>query len=99
MLYPDRFDVVVVGGGPAGIAAAIGAARAGAKTVIVERFAYLGGNVTVCGGVTIGRCSVIGAGSVVTRDIPPGMVAFGVPCRPIRPITEADSVENKPDLF
>lgn len=39
-------DVIVVGGGPAGLAAAIAAARAGAKTVLVERFGYLGGTAT-----------------------------------------------------
>jgi acetyltransferase-like isoleucine patch superfamily enzyme len=36
--------------------------------------------------VTIGRASVIGAGSVVTKDIPPGVVAVGNPCRVIREI-------------
>jgi hypothetical protein len=40
-------DVAVTGGGPAGMAAAIGAARAGAKTVIIERFSCLGGNITI----------------------------------------------------
>jgi len=40
-------EVLVVGGGPAGIAAAVGAARAGAQTVIAERFSCLGGNITV----------------------------------------------------
>ncbi|MGH7287140.1 MAG: FAD-dependent oxidoreductase, partial [Myxococcota bacterium] len=41
-----RFDVAVVGGGPAGLAAALGAARAGAHTLLVEREARLGGNAT-----------------------------------------------------
>ena len=39
-------DVIVVGGGPAGLTAAIAAARNGAKTVLVERFGYLGGTAT-----------------------------------------------------
>ena len=51
---------------------------------------WLGGGVIVNGGVTIGHDAVIGSGSVVTRDIPPGVLAAGVPCRVIRPITEAD---------
>jgi len=46
MSAAQRFDVAVVGGGPAGIAAALGAARAGARTLLVEREAELGGNVT-----------------------------------------------------
>ena len=41
--------------------------------------------------MTIGDGAVIGAGSVVTKDIPAGYLAVGVPCRPLRPITEADS--------
>ena len=53
---------------------------------------WLGGNVVVLPGVTIGSGSVIGAGSVVTRDIPPGVVAAGNPCRVLRPITEADRI-------
>ena len=51
---------------------------------------WLGANVVVCPGVTIGACCVIGAGSVVTRDIPAWSVAAGSPCRVIRRITEAD---------
>lgn len=51
---------------------------------------WLGGNVVVCPGVTIGSNSVIGAGSVVTRDIPEWCVAAGNPCRVIRKITEED---------
>ena len=41
-------DVLVIGGGPAGIAAAVGAAKAGADTIVVERYGFLGGNITVC---------------------------------------------------
>lgn len=51
---------------------------------------WLGGHVTVCPGVTIGKNSVIAAGSVVTRDIPPDVIAAGAPCRVLRPISEAD---------
>ena len=55
MSGPERFDVVVVGGGSAGIAAAVSAARVGARTLLVERTDRLGGNVahalvhTICG--------------------------------------------------
>ena len=51
---------------------------------------WVGGNAVICPGVTIGTGSVIGAGSVVTRDIPPGVVAAGNPCRVLRPIGPAD---------
>ncbi|MBQ2747524.1 MAG: sugar O-acetyltransferase [Firmicutes bacterium] len=53
---------------------------------------WLACNVTVLGGVTIGNNVVVGAGSVVTKDIPDGYLAYGNPCRPIRPITEEDSM-------
>ncbi|KOF57675.1 acetyltransferase [Clostridium sp. DMHC 10] len=48
-------------------------------------------NVVVCGGVHIGNNAVIGAGSVVTKDIPDNYIAYGNPCKPIRMITEKDS--------
>ncbi|MCD7829168.1 MAG: sugar O-acetyltransferase [Clostridiales bacterium] len=51
---------------------------------------WLGGNVVVLPGVTIGDDAVIGAGSVVTKDIPAGWIAAGNPCKLIRQITEAD---------
>jgi maltose O-acetyltransferase len=48
--------------------------------------AWLATGVIVCPGVTIGRDCVVGAGSVVTRDMPERHVCFGNPCRPMRPI-------------
>ena len=54
---------------------------------------------TVCPGVPIGDNCVIGAGSVVTRDIPPNSFAAGVPCRVIREITDADSMKHKPEIL
>lgn len=52
---------------------------------------WIGGSVVVCPGVTIGDNTVIGAGSVVTKDIPSNVVAAGNPCRVIRPITQEDT--------
>ena len=49
--------------------------------------------------MTIGDGCVIGAGSVVTRDIPANSLAAGSPCRVIRQITEQDSVKHHPELF
>ncbi len=51
---------------------------------------WIGANSVILPGITIGDDSVIGAGSVVTRDIPPGVVAVGNPCRVLRPIGERD---------
>ncbi len=65
-----------------------------AKPVVIGNDCWFGANVVVCPGVTIGDGCVIGAGSVVTRDIPAGSFAAGVPARVIRPITEADSVRR-----
>ena len=70
-----------------------------AKPITIGDNCWLAGNVTVCGGVTIGNGCVIGAGSVVTRDIPDGVLAAGVPCKVIRPITKEDDLENHPELF
>jgi maltose O-acetyltransferase len=55
--------------------------------------------VVVCPGVTIGDDCVIGAGSVVVKDIPPHTFAAGNPCRVIREITEDDSMKYKPDII
>ena len=58
--------------------------------ITVGNSVWIGANAVICPGVTIGDCCVIGAGSVVTRDIPAWSVAAGNPCRVIRGITEAD---------
>ena len=63
-----------------------------AKTINIRDGAWLGGKVTVVPGVSIGKHSVIGAGSVVTKDIPDDVVAVGNPCRVIRKITEDDKI-------
>lgn len=51
---------------------------------------WICGDVTILPGVHIGNCSVIGAGSVVTKDIPENVLAFGNPCKVIRRLTEND---------
>lgn len=60
--------------------------RTYALPIIIEDCCWLGGGVIVLPGVTIGKGSVIGAGSVVTKDIPPNSLAVGNPCRVIRSI-------------
>ena len=51
---------------------------------------WIGGGAILLPGVTIGDNTVIAAGSVVGRDVPPGVVAAGNPCRVVREITDAD---------
>lgn len=57
-----------------------------ARPITVGDNVWLGGGVTVCPGVSIGENSVVGAGSVVTKDIPAGVVAVGNPARVVRTI-------------
>lgn len=57
-----------------------------AKPITVGNNVWIGGNVCVLPGVTIGDNAVIGAGSVVTHDIPPNVLAAGNPCKVIRQI-------------
>ena len=66
--------------------------------VVIKDHVWIGSNVTIMPGVTIGENSVIGAGSVVTRDIPDNVVACGVPCRVMREITEEDKIYYRPGM-
>ena len=58
-----------------------------AAPIVVSDNVWLGGGVIVCPGVTIGPDTVVGAGSVVTRDLPGGVVAVGSPARVLRPLS------------
>jgi maltose O-acetyltransferase len=59
-----------------------------AKPITIGEDVWIGGSVVICPGVTIGDRSVIGAGSVVTKDIPADVFAAGNPCKVIRPINQ-----------
>lgn len=60
------------------------------KEITIGDNVWIGGNTVICPGVHIGNNVVIGAGSVVTKDIPDWSIAAGNPCRVLRTITEAD---------
>lgn len=57
-----------------------------AEPIIIKNNVWICANVTVLAGVTIGKNSIIGAGSVVTRDIPPNSFAIGIPCKVVKPV-------------
>jgi maltose O-acetyltransferase len=59
-----------------------------AKSIAIGSDVWVGGGAIICPGVRVGSKSIIGAGSVVTRDIPDGVFAAGNPCRVVREITE-----------
>ena len=63
--------------------------------ITVGNNVWIGANVTVLPGVSIGDDAVIGAGSVVTKNIPSGVLAAGNPCRVIRELTEEDKNKYK----
>ncbi|QKC82636.1 sugar O-acetyltransferase [Mesorhizobium sp. NZP2077] len=59
-----------------------------AKPIVIERNVWIAAGATVIGGVTVGENSVVAAGSVVTKDVPPNTLVGGNPARPIRSIAE-----------
>lgn len=65
-------------------------ALAYAQNITIEEDVWVGEHCTILGGVTIGRGAIIQAGSVVSDDIPSGMVAKGNPCKAIRVVTQSD---------
>lgn len=69
-----------------------------AKPIKVGSNVWIGGNVCVMPGVTIGDNVVIGGGSVVTKNIPSGVVAVGNPCKPIKDIPESTYIPPEPEV-
>lgn len=67
------------------------------KPVVIGSDVWVGGGAIILPGVTIGSRTVIGAGSVVTRDIPDDVVAAGNPCRVIREIAQQDDHSMRPE--
>ena len=61
-----------------------------AKPIEIGSDVWVGGGAIICPGVRIGSRAVIGAGSVVTRDVPDGVLAVGNPCRVVRALSESD---------
>ena len=79
--YP--YELLILNSHEAGIAVAKG-------DIVVGDDVWIGANVSVLPGVTIGSNTIIGAGSVVNKDIPEGVIAVGNPCKVMRKITEED---------
>ncbi len=63
------------------------------KPIHIGKNVWLGGDVKVIGGVTIGDNTIIGAGSIVTKDVPSNVIAAGNPCKVIREITDEDKTD------
>lgn len=63
------------------------------KLIHIGKNVWLGGDVKVLAGVTIGDNTIIGTGSIVTKDIPSNVIAVGNPCKVIREITDKDKTE------
>jgi len=64
------------------------------KPVVIGEYCWIGGHSTICPGVTIGDRSVIGAGAVVTKDIPADSLAVGNPAKVIRRLNQTDNAKE-----
>ena len=69
------------------------------KEVIIDDESHIGANSVIVAGVHIGKRCQIGAGSVVTKNIPDNSFAAGNPCKVIRKIIEKDSLKYRKDLY
>jgi acetyltransferase-like isoleucine patch superfamily enzyme len=69
-------------------------AKAKTAPVVIEDDVFIGMNCLILKGVTIGRGGVIGAGSVVTKSVPPGMLAVGNPARVARELPARENVSG-----
>jgi len=65
------------------------------EKIIIEDEVWIGANVTILPGVTIGRCSIIGAGSVVTKNVEAYSIYAGIPAKKIRDLSKYESDANK----
>lgn len=65
------------------------------KPIVIERGAWIGSGAIVLGGVRIGQNAVVGAGSVVTKDVPKNAIAVGNPARVIKKIGDKKSLYNR----
>lgn len=68
------------------------------KPIHIGRNVWIGANATILAGVHIGDGSIIGAGSVVTKNIPDNVIAVGNPCRVLRKITDEDRLNMKSEM-
>ena len=61
------------------------------QQTLIKRGASIGSGSTLLGGITVGEKSIVGAGSVVTRDVPPGVIVAGNPARVLRSIADPEA--------
>lgn len=66
-----------------------------AKLITIQNNVWIGGHVFICPGVEIGENTVIGAGSVVSKNLPANVLAAGNPCKILRTLSEKDKMNLK----
>lgn len=71
--------------------------KGGSRPIVIEDDAWIGANSIILPGVRIGHGSIIGAGSVVTKDVPPMVIAAGNPAKVVRKADTPDAFAHRPD--